>query len=331
MRYYSFFSMNAIVQLTKQDYEECLKFILKLRYEWGGATGDFRSSGVKRDIGKYIHDQIGGKLAEIAFSKFCLREFGTEMKPDFEKYESQADFFKGDISEVNDHGTWRKTRILIDVKETKRSSRWHLIPFLASTPKTDFFIFINVDLELDQLLRYFKDALPFKDEEELMKKIPSFDIINAEILGMINQEDLRRKSHVFNAGNDLPDINNIFKERVRDPSSSFSINDIADNNIDIDIGILGKKTFKINGKVQVYTGITNRKRKKKVIQVNETWIKCDENITMKNESLGDYNLKKGVYKVEVDALTRLKEDNYGIPVRLIHASQEDFKQLINKI
>ena len=61
------------IKISKEDYEECLKFILKLRYLWGGATIDFASSGVKRDVGKY------SRLTDFAQNYFyALSEFKNE-------------------------------------------------------------------------------------------------------------------------------------------------------------------------------------------------------------------------------------------------------------
>ena len=155
------------VKITKEDYEECLKFILKLRYLWGGATIDFASSGVKRDIGKYVHDHIGGKLAEIAVKKFLKQKYNLNVGLGFEKYDSPEDFMLGDIEKVIfPDGKKVSPKIKVEIKGTKPSSRWWLISDNEfNSREYDVYILVVIDLPLDHIIRFFKDSLHLEDKD----------------------------------------------------------------------------------------------------------------------------------------------------------------------
>src|SRR3989338_1908020 len=178
------------VKLTKEDYKECLQFILKLKYLWGGATIDFASSGVKRDIGKYIHDHMGGKLAEIAVKKYLKTKYDITVELGFEKYESADDFMLGDIEKVvKEDGGKVNPKLKVEIKATKSSSRWWLVSDNEfSSREYDVYILVIIDLPLDHIIRFFKDNLELKDSD-LKVAIPDFGVIEAEIKGIVWRSD----------------------------------------------------------------------------------------------------------------------------------------------
>ena len=65
--------------LTQQDYFKCLDFAIRSYYEGAQAKSDFLT-GEKREIGKYSHNIIIGKLAEIAFAKFLYQYYKKVME-----------------------------------------------------------------------------------------------------------------------------------------------------------------------------------------------------------------------------------------------------------
>src|SRR3989338_1986043 len=192
------------VKLTKEDYKECLQFILKLRYLWGGATIDFASSGVKRDIGKYIHDHIGGKLAEIAVKKFLKQKYSLNVELGFEKYTSAEDFMLGDIEKVvKSDGTKISPKLKVEIKATKPSSSWWLISddeFISR--EYEVYILVVIYLPLDHIIRFFKDSLKL-DDKELEKAIPDFGTIGAEIKGIVWRDEFKNNTLKFNAGDSV--------------------------------------------------------------------------------------------------------------------------------
>lgn len=85
-------SLNRVVALTEEDYLKCTAFSLGMWYS-EKARGDWRGA-MQRDIGDYINDHGGGKLAEIAFCRF-LENFGLKGKPNFEIYPGPREIDRG--------------------------------------------------------------------------------------------------------------------------------------------------------------------------------------------------------------------------------------------
>lgn len=206
---------NNSVVLDREDYKSCLKFILKLRYLWRGVTIDFASSGVKRDIGKYIHDHIGGKLAEIAVKKFLKQKFNLDVSLGFEKYESAEYFMRGDIEKVaTAGGKMVSPKLKVEIKATKPSSRWWLISDNEfNSREYDAYILAVIDLPLDHIIRFFKSHLELGDEE-LENAIPDFGKIGAEIKGIVRRNEFRSNTIKFNAGDSVFETE-IFEEKPR--------------------------------------------------------------------------------------------------------------------
>jgi hypothetical protein len=315
--------MAPRVQLTRDDYTEILAFILKLRYLWGAGIGDFRESGVKRDIGKYIHDHMAGKLAERAFVKFAEQEFAAKLTMDLTQFHASGDYSKPDIVGVWEAESERDVRVKIEVKDTKPTSRWILIPQrLASTIACDFFVIVCVDVALDQLLRYFKDALPFQQDHELMSKIPDFGAIDAEIRGVIPRSDITHML-AFDKGQSLPETE-IFNEAKRLPPLYTPL---PNDKLEVEFEPpLGTQVFSIAGRCNVIKGGPTGKTQK-------SYVLAHEQVVLKNAVLGEYRLDKGKYRVEIGAgLSPLREANFGVPLRAIRdRSIEEWRTFVEAI
>jgi len=322
--------MNTRINLDNRDYEQCLEFILKLWYLWGAPRGDFRSSGVSRDIGKYINDHIAGKLAEIAVCKFMEREHGISIRADFDEYVSAEDFEKGDIVSLNDNGQWRETRVIIDVKHTKPTSRWELVPRnLQSTEASNYFVFVSVDIPPDHIIRYFKENLDFIESRDVIDNIPRFGNIEAEIVGLLDKETLIEIAITLEADDKLPEIN-IFHPRVR--ATLDTLNVIKEPpTVELIVGSFSHMEFNITGSLILYEGEIRRIRDKKDVMIFEQYMQCNEQCVLVNDHLGEYVLEEGLYKIINEDLTTLREDNYAIPVKLITCSEAQWRTLVEKI
>ena len=319
--------MNCSVSLTKEDYKKCLNFILKLRYLWNGAIGDFRSSGIKRDIGKYIHDHMGGKLGEIAVQKFLEREFGLQTKVDFDKYESAEDYQRADIVSVK-KDTWVVPKVKVDIKDTKPSSRWILIPVNLSTSSLcDYFIFVSVDMPLDQLILYFRDCLPIEDDPELQKIIKDFTDIKADVLGVLSKDELMKRVVQFKAKDSLPEVH-FFKERVKIPEG---LDKKKGNQFKFQVGQLGVYSFKTDIPCYVHSGKVTRKVKGGTKTEDALYIETAGDTVMDNDFFGEYKLPKGIHKVTHDTLSPLREDNYGLPIKSVICSEKDWRKFISDL
>ncbi len=309
------------IKITKGDYDECLKFILKLRYLWGGATIDFASSGVKRDIGKYIHDHIGGKLAEIAVKKFLKQKYNLNVELGFEKYTSAEDFMLGDIEKViKNDGTKVSPKLKVEIKATKPSSRWWLISDSEfDSREYDVYILVVIDLPLDHIIRFFKDNLKL-DNSELEKAIPDFGTIDAEIKGIVLRDEFKSNTLKFNAGDSVFETE-IFEARPKIIGTATAKQLVNDE------FILKKipQSFKINGQYEFYVKSSSR-------GTETRYIKTISDITITHKILGDYKLGKGKNFLIVDKyLSPLRISNKGYPLRNVPNKDEAWKVFLQKL
>ncbi len=309
------------IKLTKEDYRECLKFILKLRYLWGGGTIDFASSGVKRDVGKYIHDHMGGKLAEIAVKKFLANKFNLKVGLGFERYTSPDDFMLGDIESVVLPNGTIKPKLKVEIKATKPSSRWWLISNDEfNSREYDVYILIVIDLPLDHIIRYFKENLDIKDEE-LEKAVPDFGIIEAEIKGIVWRNEFKENTLKFNAGDSVPETE-IFSEK---PKITGAVNEIKLANNEFNLNKTPQK-FKIAGQYQFFKRATAGRNSE------TTYIKTLSNVIISHKILGEYHLKKNkIFLVNDKYLSPLRIANMGYPLRNVPNKEETWKEFLQKL
>ena len=309
------------VKLTKEDYKECLQFILKLKYLWGGATIDFASSGVKRDIGKYIHDHIGGKLAEIAVKKFLKQKYSLNVELGFEKYTSAEDFMLGDIEKVvKSDGTKISPKLKVEIKATKPSSRWWLISddeFISR--EYEVYILVVIDLPLDHIIRFFKDSLKL-DDKELEKAIPDFGTIGAEIKGIVWRDEFKNNTLKFNAGDSVFETE-IFELKSRIIGTAAPAQ-LKNNEFSL------KRTpapFKISGQYEFFVKTSSR-------GTETRYIKTISDITITHKILGEYKLAKGKIFLIIDKyLSPLRIANKGYPLRNVPNKEETWKEFLKKL
>jgi len=309
------------VKITKDDYEECLKFILKLRYLWGGATIDFASSGVKRDIGKYIHDHIGGKLAEIAVKKFLKQKYNLVVELGFEKYNSPEDFMLGDIEKIIfPDGKKVSPKLKVEIKGTKPSSRWWLISDNEfNSREYDVYILVVIDLPLDHIIRFFKDSLKLEDEE-LEKAIPDFGETEAGIKGIVWRDEFKSNTLQFKAGDSVFETE-IFEERPRIMGTATATQ-LKNNEFTL------KKIpeiFKISGQYEFYVKNSSKGAETK-------YIKILSDVIISHKFLGVYNLDKGkIFLITDKYLSPLRIANRGYPLRNVPNKDETWKEFLKKL
>lgn len=312
------------VELTKDDYKECLQFILKLKYLWGGATIDFASSGVKRDIGKYIHDHMGGKLAEIAVKKYLKKKYKLNIELGFEKYTSADDFMLGDIEKVIlPNGKSVPPKLKVEVKATKSSSQWWLISDDEfNSREYDIYILVIIDLPLDHIIRYFKENLKLNNQE-LETAIPDFGVIEAEIKGIVWRNEFESNTLKFKAGDSVFETE-IFEEKSRIVGETYEIN-LSNNEL-----VLTKvsEPFEINGQYKILARKTAKVRKS-----GETkYIKALSNLKITHKFLGEYKLDKNkIYLIRDRYLSPLRISNKGYPIRNVPNKEEVWKEFLKKL
>jgi len=303
------------VSLDRLDYERCLEFILKLWYLWGGVTTDFRGSGVRRDIGKYIHDQIGGKLAEVAVQKI-MRNSGVEVKLGFEKYTSREDMRQGDVEAVERDGGFDKPKLKVEIKDTKPSSQWWLIPRNEWNDRAmDVYVLVNLGLPLDELIRYFRKSLKLTDPA-LERAIAELTGLPAEIVAVYFREALLPLLSEFSPGDYL------FGTDAFQPARIIP-------------------TFTQSEQVKEFTveGIPNTFTASKEIQHSlkqnpksvSHYIRVFADVTISHPVLGDYRLSNGLYRCHPTLQSPLREANFGVPKRRLSMDEETWQRFLHEI
>lgn len=308
------------VQITRDDYKEVLEFILKLRYLWGGATIDFASSGVKRDIGKYIHDHMGGKLAEIAVKKHLKEKYDLNVELGFEKYESADDFMLGDIEKVvKEDGTKVDPKLKVEIKATKSSSRWWLISDNEfHSREYDVYILVIIDLPLDHIIRFFRDSLELQDNE-LKEAIPDFGIVEAEIKGIVWRDEFDNNTLSFNPGDSVFETE-IFEEKSRIVGTP-EVKELAENKFTL---TKIPEPFEITGSYQFLERANRRATTK--------YIKAVSDITIKHRILGEFKLPAGKSYLIIDRyLSPLRIANKGYPLRSVPNKEETWNEFLEKL
>lgn len=182
--------MKRIVRLNHSDYKRSVKFAMKLWYA-GKPKGDWRSTGTKRDIGKYITDHALGKLAEIAFAKFLEMHWGIKAELDFDIHPGPLAIDQGDLVAVEVNGNRKIPKIKIDIKSTKPSSLWSMVDFTEFNNRLyETYIWVKVDLPLNHLARPIFDAVQNGNLIVIKDMIPALEEIDAEIVGFAHRNDV---------------------------------------------------------------------------------------------------------------------------------------------
>jgi len=202
-----FKKLKRRMELTHQDYESAVKFAMKLWYA-GKPKGDWRSTGTKRDIGKYITDHSLGKLAELGFAKFLEANWGIKAVLDFKIHPGIFNVDKGDLVKIKCGGRKINPRISIDIKSTKKGSLWAMVDLNEfNNRKYNAYGWVKVDLPLNHLARPIFEAVRNGNMEEVEELIPSLEIICAEVIGFAYREDVENWEEI-NKGSNVFDPDN---------------------------------------------------------------------------------------------------------------------------
>jgi len=181
--------------MIKDEYLKCLIFAIQSYYEGAQAKSDFLS-GEKREIGKFAHDIIMGKLAELAMAKFLYKYFNIKVQIEFSLINDPRIAFSEDIVKIESKYAIRNPRINIEIKSSNKTSVHLLIPkssFEDMDRKCDVFVFIRMHLYMNHLIRFFRDYF----SEELKDIIYQFEPIRAEIVGFAWRKDIIEKGDII--------------------------------------------------------------------------------------------------------------------------------------
>ena len=209
--------LNRRVALTEEDYLKCTAFSLGMWYS-EKAKGDWRRAK-QRDIGDYINDHGGGKLAEIAFCRF-LENFGLKGEPNFEIYPGPREVDRGgDIWRLFKAAEEVQPRIAVDVKKTKPNSRYFLVDEREfQNRRYDAYVSVLVSMPLDHLAAFIAPRL--KDHLDRLKVVGESAVetaqkiqdmaadtlsrLEAEMAGFVWRTDLEEEGVIYTAEEGLP-------------------------------------------------------------------------------------------------------------------------------
>jgi len=181
--------------MTQDEYFRCLEFAIRSFYEGAQTKADFLT-GEKREIGKYAHNIIIGKMAELALSKFLFKIHEVKIHLEFSLISDPSVAFSEDIVKIETKHAIRNPRKNIEVKASNKTSVHLLIPkssFDDEDRKNDAFVFIRVHIYMNHLIRFFRDFF----DGELKEIIREFEPIRSEIVGFALRDDIIEKGDLI--------------------------------------------------------------------------------------------------------------------------------------
>jgi hypothetical protein len=187
------------VELDKEDYALCLDFALAQHFR-NYVQSDF-GTGRQREFGQKITNWVKGQLGEVAVQKFLEREFGINVKLDFDIRDK---IVLQDIIGVEEHGELRDPKIGVGIKSSKPKSAFLVLganEIMIKERRSDIYIYCRPNIPDDHLLRLAKDEIneAVKDKPHYSKYkdlMPNFDNISCEIVGWCYYTDLREVQEI---------------------------------------------------------------------------------------------------------------------------------------
>jgi hypothetical protein len=187
------------VRLTKEDYALCLDFALAIHFkeyvlsDWG--------SGRQREFGQKITNWVKGQLGEVAVQKFLKREFGLEIKLDFDIHDK---IVPQDIVGVVKGNKMQTPKIGVGIKSSKPKNAFLILgdnEIALDDRRSDVYIYCRPDIPDDHLLRITKNAIVktvegtphYSSYKDLM---PDFTDIPCEIAGWCDYKDLEKVTEI---------------------------------------------------------------------------------------------------------------------------------------
>lgn len=178
-----------IVKLTMDDYFKAFNFAVKQFYGAGAAVVEWGKTK-RREIGEFLFNQVGGKLGELAFSKFLHDRFGVEIKISFdvEKELRGQDIF-GVLERKKGRKISRLPGVKVSIKTTKMQN-FNLWVIEEDIDFSDAFVLCRLDLPLNHLLRVFREHEKLSAIRDI---IPELGEVEAEVVGFAWKDELKAK------------------------------------------------------------------------------------------------------------------------------------------
>jgi len=191
--------MWRTINLNFEDYTTCLDFALAQHFR-GYVISDWGTSR-QREFGQKITNWVKGQLGEIAVQKFFKREFGIEIKLDFDIHPK---IVPQDIIGVFENRKMRKPKIGVGIKSSKPKSAFLVLgdkEIKLKERRSTVYIYCRPDIPDDHLLRLTKDLIvkAVKDKPLFSKYknlLPDFSDIPCEVVGWCGYKELKEVSSI---------------------------------------------------------------------------------------------------------------------------------------
>lgn len=191
--------MWRTINLDFEDYTTCLDFALAQHFR-GYVISDWGTSR-QREFGQKITNWVKGQLGEIAVQKFFKREFGKEIKLDFDIHPK---IVPQDIIGVIENSKTRKPKIGVGIKSSKPKSAFLVLgdkEIKFKERRSNVYIYCRPDIPDDHLLRLTKDLIvkAVKDKPLFLKYkdlLPDFTDIPCEVVGWCGYRELKEVSSI---------------------------------------------------------------------------------------------------------------------------------------
>ena len=139
------------VEISDSDVKKCYEFATEAARTRSQSWNDFGRTDKKRGIIDQVADIIEGKLAEIGFARFCERHTEMTCELDFEHYSSREVVdFGNDVQFLSINGKKYVNPMKIDVKSTRRYSKWLLIEQFKFWSSVYVLIKVNLDRDFEK-------------------------------------------------------------------------------------------------------------------------------------------------------------------------------------
>lgn len=323
-------------QITKEDLEKCFNFALEYHLDEKKLASN-RTTGQYRGLGGIIDSFFIGKIIEIGVESLLGKQNQKECILDFDIHQiNKENRSDPDIIRIREKGVERGPKLYIEIKNISSADRWVGLTveqfntilggkIVGKDPKKVFIVYASLisksqEKDGDLLGVYLKSKIDLA----LLKRFCNEKDLFVKILYIISGEELLKHGVKFNEGSYMYETD-LFEE-VGERTKQQILNS---NNAEIFKRIETKGNllpiimrdnmpkpkefgeFKFNGNLEVYL--------KKNVKSKRMYIRCKTNVTIKNNILGFFHLKKGkiydCFFATVGWNPRLKRNNIWIAQR----------------
>lgn len=186
------------VFVSKEKYLEILAFTT-YAYLTGKITAYSGIMRGKRALGEYIENFIYGKVAEVAFQQFLMREFRLEALTDLDIADFILGIYLPDIIAIKKNNDYEVMKFWVEIKEVRRDQRWLLISASAVRARPyDAYVAVWVGLPDEHIAWLIKNvpeasAKMGADWKKVISKIESvIENIPCKIIGFALWNDVKQ-------------------------------------------------------------------------------------------------------------------------------------------